>query len=255
MARLFICVLMTLISTVSFADNSQLLNELDSAIARRAGYLQAKEDRIAYLKKNIVSETNTTIVLKLLDALYDEYYVYKLDSAMVYAKKGLSTAVEHNDTHFITLFTIHMAEILNLSGLYSEAVDHLNSIQVSSPEFLFKYYYTYFSVYSYWSDYCDDHTFSPLYRQKATENLKLAMQYADENDPLFKFYQGEHKVYVEPDIQKAREFYHNILKTTDEQSRIYAMASYALAGNYHVSGDDEKYEEYLIRAALSDLKC
>ena len=47
MARLFICVLMTLISTVSFADNSQLLNELDSAIARRAGYLQAKEDRIA----------------------------------------------------------------------------------------------------------------------------------------------------------------------------------------------------------------
>ena len=53
MARLFICVLMTLISTVSFADNSQLLNELDSAIARRAGYLQAKEDRIAYIKKNI----------------------------------------------------------------------------------------------------------------------------------------------------------------------------------------------------------
>ncbi len=211
MARLFICVLMTLISTVSFADNSQLLNELDSAIARRAGYLQAKEDRIAYIKKNIVSETNTTIVLKLLDALYDEYYVYKLDSAMVYAKKGLSTAVEHNDTHFITLFTIHMAEILNLSGLYSEAVDHLNSIQVSSPEFLFKYYYTYFSVYSYWSDYSSDPMFSPVYRQKANNYLKRAMQYADDQDPLYKFYQGEQKVYVEPDRAKAREYYLNIL--------------------------------------------
>ena len=254
MARLFICVLMTLISTVSFADNSQLLNELDSAIARRAGYLQAKEDRIAYIKKNIVSETNTTIVLKLLDALYDEYYVYKLDSAMVYAKKGLSTAVEHNDTHFITLFTIHMAEILNLSGLYSEAVDHLNSIQVSSPEFLFKYYYTYFSVYSYWSDYSSDPMFSPVYRQKANNYLKRAMQYADDQDPLYKFYQGEQKVYVEPDRAKAREYYLNILKSTENNSRIYAMASFALAGNYRESGDEEKYEEFLTKAALSDLQ-
>ena len=254
MARLFICVLMTLISTVSFADNSQLLNELDSAIARRAGYLQAKEDRIAYIKKNIVSETNTTIVLKLLDALYDEYYVYKLDSAMVYAKKGLSTAVEHNDTHFITLFTIHMAEILNLSGLYSEAVDHLNSIQVSSPEFLFKYYYTYFSVYSYWSDYSSDPMFSPVYRQKANNYLKRAMQYADDQDPLYKFYQGEQKVYVEPDRAKAREYYLNILKSTEKNSRIYAMASFALAGNYRESGDEEKYEEFLTKAALSDLQ-
>ena len=233
-----------------------MLNELDSTLEQREGYIKAKEDRIAYLKKSINSEHDHDIVLKTLDALYDEYHVFKLDSAMVYAKKGLTLAKKQNNDYFTTLFTIHMAEILTLGGLYSEAVDQLGSMQESKIEqrLLFKYYYTYFSVYSYWSDYSSDPVFSPLYRQKANDYLKQAMQYADDKDPLHKFYQGEQNVYVEPDRKKAREYYLNIINTTNKDSRIYAMASFALAGNYRMSGDEEKYEEYLIRAALSDLQ-
>ena len=244
------------VSVESFADNIQLLNELDSTLEQREGYIKAKEDRIAYLKKSINSEHDHDIVLKTLDALYDEYHVFKLDSAMVYAKKGLTLAKKQNNDYFTTLFTIHMAEILTLGGLYSEAVDQLGSMQESKIEqrLLFKYYYTYFSVYSYWSDYSSDPVFSPLYRQKANDYLKQAMQFADDKDPLHKFYQGEQNVYVEPDRKKAREYYLNIINTTNKDSRIYAMASFALAGNYRMSGDEEKYEEYLIRAALSDLQ-
>ena len=244
------------VSVESFADNIQLLNELDSTLEQREGYIKAKEVRIAYLKKSINSEHDHDIVLKTLDALYDEYHVFKLDSAMVYAKKGLTLAKKQNNDYFTTLFTIHMAEILTLGGLYSEAVDQLGSMQESKIEqrLLFKYYYTYFSVYSYWSDYSSDPVFSPLYRQKANDYLKQAMQFADDKDPLHKFYQGEQNVYVEPDRKKAREYYLNIINTTNKDSRIYAMASFALAGNYRMSGDEEKYEEYLIRAALSDLQ-
>ncbi len=255
MKKIYLFGLLMILSVACFADNSQLLNELDQTIEQRERYVHSKREKIDFLKKKIYSETDSNAILKYTDDLYNEYYVFKFDSAMAYANRGLSLAMSQKNSHYTALFDIHLAEILAIGGLYSEAISHLDNTREIEQGLLFKYYYAYFSVYSYWSDYCDDHTFSPLYRQKATENLKLAMQYADENDPLFKFYQGEHKVYVEPDIQKAREFYHNILKTTDEQSRIYAMASYALAGNYHVSGDDEKYEEYLIRAALSDLKC
>ena len=256
MNRFWVFFVFVVVSVESFADNIQLLIELDSTLEQREGYIKAKEDRIVYLKRSINSEHDHDIVLKTLDALYDEYHVFKLDSAMVYAKKGLTMAKKQNNDYFTTLFTIHMAEILTLGGLYSEAVDQLGSMQESKIEqrLLFKYYYTYFSVYSYWSDYSSDPVFSPLYRQKANDYLKQAMQYADDKDPLHKFYQGEQNVYVEPDRKKAREYYLNIINTTNKDSRIYAMASFALAGNYRMSGDEEKYEEYLIRAALSDLQ-
>ena len=256
MNRFWVFFVFVVVSVESFADNIQLLNELDSTLEQREGYIKAKEDRIVYLKRSINSEHDHDIVLKTLDALYDEYHVFKLDSAMVYAKKGLTLAKKQNNDYFTTLFTIHMAEILTLGGLYSEAVDQLGSMQDSKIEqrLLFKYYYTYFSVYSYWSDYSSDPVFSPLYRQKANDYLKQAMQFADDKDPLHKFYQGEQNVYVEPDRKKAREYYLNIINTTNKDSRIYAMASFALAGNYRMSGDEEKYEEYLIRAALSDLQ-
>ncbi len=256
MNRFWVFFVFVVVSVESFADNIQLLNELDSTLEQREGYIKAKEDRIVYLKRSINSEHDHDIVLKTLDALYDEYHVFKLDSAMVYAKKGLALAKKQNNDYFTTLFTIHMAEILTFGGLYSEAVDQLGCMQDSKIEqrLLFKYYYTYFSVYSYWSDYSSDPVFSPLYRQKANDYLKQAMQYADDKDPLHKFYQGEQNVYVEPDRKKAREYYLNIINTTNKDSRIYAMASFALAGNYRMSGDEEKYEEYLIRAALSDLQ-
>ena len=155
MNRFWVFFVFVVVSVESFADNIQLLNELDSTLEQREGYIKAKEDRIVYLKRSINSEHDHDIVLKTLDALYDEYHVFKLDSAMVYAKKGLTLAKKQNNDYFTTLFTIHMAEILTLGGLYSEAVDQLGSMQESKIEqrLLFKYYYTYFSVYSYWSDY------------------------------------------------------------------------------------------------------
>lgn len=257
MRKLNLLTLFLLLSAISLADNRKLLDELDEAIEQRMAFVQSKKDKINLLKRKETSEKDSIALLKVLDELYTEYYVFKFDSAIAYANKGMSLALKRKDRHYMTLFSIHLAEILTLGGLYSEAISHLDSIDHSTvgDDLLFKFYYTYFSVYSYWSDYCHDQVFSPLYREKANECLRQAMQYASEKDPLFKFYQGEKKVYVEPDSEKAREFYHSMMETSDEDSRIYAMASYALAGNYMVGGEDDKYEEFLIKAALSDLKC
>ena len=195
-------------------------------------------------------------MLSVIDDLYNEYHVFQFDSARTYASKGLAMAQLQHNAYFEALFNIHMAEILAAGGLYSEAVEHLNAVdeQHVDHNLLFGFYDASFSVYSYWSDYCNDQVYTPQYRKTASECLKKAMGYADVSDPLYKFYLGEQKVYVEPDRNKARAFYLNTLKTTQEESRIYAMASYALAGNYRMDGNDRLYEEYLIRAALSDLK-
>jgi len=256
MPRILLSFFLFLLSATTFADNQNLLDELDKTLSERDTYIQTKEKTIGILKKRIRPETDNLTILNTLDALYNEYHVYKLDSAMAYAKKGLEMARELNDNHYTTLFTIYTAESFNLGGLYSEAVSLLDGLSPNLIEqrLLFKYYYTYFMVYLYWSDYCSDKDLSPAYSQKASYYLQQAMQYSDENDPLIKFYKGEQEVYLDRDSKEARKFYLNTLKTTDENSRVYAMASFALSGNYKDAGDEEKYEEYLIRAALSDLK-
>ena len=256
MLRFWIFAFFSLCSATVFADSRQLLDSLDAVIENRAQFINSKEERIAYLKKKTKTETDADAILRAIDDLYSEYYVFRFDSAISYANKGLELATKYNNVRYTHLFRIHRAEILAIGGFYSEAIQQLDSVTLPSEEqqLLFKRDYTYFQVYSYWSDYSKGQSFSQHYRQMANNHLRQAMQYTDDSDPLLKFYQGEQNVYVEHDSKKARDFYLNILKTTDCDSRIFAMASYALAGNYRMAGDEERYAEYLIKAALSDLR-
>ena len=209
-------------AALAHADNRQLLRLLDETIDKREQFLKAKQDKIDFLKQKLKKEKEKTAVLSVIDDLYNEYHVFQFDSARTYASKGLAMAQLQHNAYFEALFNIHMAEILAAGGLYSEAVEHLNAVdeQHVDHNLLFGFYYASFSVYSYWSDYCNDQVYTPQYRKKASECLKKAMGYADVSDPLYKFYLGEQKVYVEPDRNKARAFYLNTLKTTQEESRM-----------------------------------
>lgn len=252
----FIICLLAL-SVGMMAGNNELLNELDAAIKNRNHYIQTKESNIAFLKKKLHAETDPTAVLKTLDDLYKEYYVYKFDSAMAYSDRGIQLAIKQNSNYYQSLFTIHRAEILVFGGLYYEAVNILDSLSLKDVDhqLLFKYYSTYFSAYSYWSDYCSEKEYAPVYRVKANSYFGQAMHYIEPNNPLYEYYKGEQRVYVDPDSKQARQHYLNVIEKGDKESRVYAMAAYALAGNYQMSGDSEQYEKYLIIAALSDLKC
>ncbi len=154
MNRLNLFIAFLMISVTTLADNNQLLDELDAAIENRSQYIKAKEDHIAFLKKKIATETDSGMVLRTIDELYKEYYVYKFDSAMAYADKGKQLAIRQKNNYYQALFTIHRAEILVFSGLYSEAVSNLDSLNLKDADnlLLFKYFYNFFSVYSYWSD-------------------------------------------------------------------------------------------------------
>lgn len=254
--RKLILLLLLMASALAFADNQKLLEELDKAILQRPQYIKAKETRIDNLKQQLVKEHDSTAILKTINELYNEYYVFKFDSAMAYADKGLSLAKRQTDKHYIALFTIHKSSSLAIGGLYSEAINNLNTLNTEDigKKLLFRYNFSKFLIYLYWTNYCNDNVFSPLYREKAAASLQQAMQYIDEDAQLYDYFMGEYHVYVQPDSTKARRHYETLISKTGENSRVYAMAAFALAGNYMNSGNQERYEEYIIKAALSDLK-
>ena len=256
MKKTFLLALLLALSIPMRADNQQLMDSLDAAIAQRAQFVQAKSDRIGALKRRLNEGVSGDRMLSIIDDLYDEYYVFQFDSAMSYADRGLALALGLSNSYYTTLFTIHRSEILAIGGLYSEALECMNTFHEQPTDSLlrFKQLMAYNVIYTNWSDYCHDVHYAPIYRAKADSCLYKAVAYVKPDDPLYDYYQGEKNVFLDHDDKQARIHYLNALKRIDQHSRAYSMASFALAGNYRVAGEQDKYIEYVIKAALSDLK-
>lgn len=239
------------------ADNDALLARLDSTLAQENTIMAEKLNRIDMLKKMAAHEKNTNLLLEKYRELSEEYYVLQYDSAVKYADKGLALAEKTGNRHFLTANIIMKASLHAIGGLYSEAINCLNRISADSltEEEKFGYNIAYSNAYHYWADYCNDNTFTPIYREKAQQYLKAAVAYLDKDDEAYDYYMGEYYIYVERNDNKALSHYFKTMEKNDETSRFYAMASFSIANNYSAHGDMERYEEYIIKACISDIIC
>lgn len=256
MKRFLLTITVILISLSAFAAHEELLRQLDEAILHKEEVIKAKEAKISVLKKRLSATLTDRKDLQTLDDLYNEYHVFKFDSALMCAEQGLTLAQAQRDNRFICLFACHKAEILAVGGLYAEAnecLEKLNEQQIDE-DLRFKYYYTLFTVYSYWADYCRDQKYAPEYRERSHQHLSEALSCLDASDPLYDFFQGERYVYVDRNDSLAQSHYRQFLLTASPESRPYAMAAFALAGQCRAAGDENGYVEYLIKASLADMK-
>ena len=243
---------------LSSANNAALLQKLDSVIEASETIVAEKNKKIAMLKQMAAKENNTALLLERYRELSEEYYVFKFDSAKVYVEKGLALAKKVQNSRYIVTNTIMKAKLLSIGGLYSEAINTLNTIEQDSlgeQNMTFDYNIAYSTIYSYWADYCNDDTYSPIYRERSNAYLKTAIANIDKNNAAYDYYMGEYYVYIDKDDDKALKHYFRALEKNGMTSRVYAMASFAIANNYSAHENMEKYEEYLIKASICDILC
>ena len=243
---------------LSSANNAALLHKLDSVIEASETIVAEKNKKIATLKQMAAKENNTALLLEIYHELSEEYYVFKFDSAKVYVEKGLALAKKVQNSRYIVTNTIMKAKLLSIGGLYSEAINTLNTIEQDSlgeQNMTFDYNIAYSTIYSYWADYCNDDTYSPIYRERSNAYLKTAIANIDKNNAAYDYYMGEYYVYIDKDDDKALKHYFRALEKNGMTSRVYAMASFAIANNYSAHENMEKYEEYLIKASICDILC
>ena len=243
---------------LSSANNAALLHKLDSVIEASETIVAEKNKKIAMLKQMAAKENNTAMLLERYRELSEEYYVFKFDSAKVYVEKGLALAKKVQNSRYIVTNTIMKAKLLSIGGLYSEAINTLNTIEQDSlgeQNMIFDYNIAYSTIYSYWADYCNDDTYSPIYRERSNAYLKTAIANIDKNNAAYDYYMGEYHVYIDKDDDKALKHYFRTLEKNGMTSRVYAMASFAIANNYSAHENMEKYEEYLIKASICDILC
>ncbi|MFQ8820837.1 MAG: hypothetical protein ACLR8W_03840 [Segatella copri] len=91
---------------------------------------------------------STATLLSIYDKLFNEYYVYQFDSAMVYVDKSIELADKTANQFYHDKSRIEKASLLAIGGLYGEAMSLLNEIDFSSltPSLSFDYTITKFYI-------------------------------------------------------------------------------------------------------------
>lgn len=258
MKRSLLYILFLLLPTTLSAGSKtqQLRQKLDNLLEQRNALIDNKNKDINRLKKNLTTSENTLKLLQTYEQLFEEYYVFQFDSAMTYLNKGIKLAKETQNTYYYNSNTISKAELLSIGGLYNEAIHEIEQVDttVLDKAQRFEYYFSLFRIHTYWADFCNDKTYTPIHRLKAQEYLKKAMPFCDETDKTYEYYLGEYAVFVLNNPQAARAHYIKAIKQLPQNSRFYAMSCFALSGSYGNEGNTEKQEEFLLLSSIADIE-
>lgn len=238
---------------LSCADGA-LLHKLDSAIALRSHYSAVKEHRIRKLTR-LFHYAAPARRLEISTKLYQEYYTYRFDSAMYYVRQEQKIARSLGDKSAERRAQRHLAMLFAIGGYYSEAETLLKSVPVekAGKAEMFEHYFTGYWIYNYWSDYCRDKIFSPKYDRLKIACLETAIRNSpEEPSPLHQYLLGELAFCKKRPLEEATRYYLKAIGMSAVNTRIYASAAYGVARNYRMEGRMREYEEWLIRAAISD---
>lgn len=238
------------------ADKAELTNELESCLKQRHLYSQQKEARIDSLKQLLHPAMDAEQRFRLYNSIYEEYYTYRFDSAMLYVdrKEQVARQLSHRKYHDLSI--IHRSVLLSTSGYFSESIQNLEQIDRSKLDaaLLVEYYSAYEWAYSMWAEYSNDKVYAPRYYEKEMRYQDSLISVLPAGSSLHLYWKAE-SLYRHHRYPEAEERYRKALEGTPVNVRFYAMVTYGLALTYSKLGDWEEYEKYLIKAAISDQVC
>ncbi len=238
------------------ADLDTLYRRLEYALEHRSEYMQRKENRIDLLKRQLQGEHSSEKAFRLYDSIYQEYYIYKFDSAMVYVDRAEQLATEQGNAYYYNLFAVFRAYLLSTTGYFSEAAATLKRVDQSvfDRRLRKEYYQACQWAYNVWAEYSGDKVYAPRYRKEAALYADSLLGVLEPGTREYEYSQAENaKLADKWDV--AEKHYFQALKGLPVDTRLYACVTCGLALNYAEKGDDESYEKYLILSAISDQLC
>ena len=238
-------------------NTDEMLAPLDSALSRRDVYMHRKELRLDKLRHSLRYTRDGDKRLALYEKMYEEYYTYRFDSAMSYAKREYALAVSLKAPRYMTLALLHRALLLATSGYYSEAEHLFESVDTTrmDRQLWFTYYWTGLWIFSYWSGYSQGNDFVSVYDNKRNEYIQRSLVYADKGSALWCYLYAELVYYKDHDVKTSLRYYRLAERRAPKASRTYASATYGLARCYKELGQMQRYEYWSVRSAISDQLC
>lgn len=238
------------------SDFPQLYKQLEQVLALRQATALHKEARIDSLRQTIRPGMSASTLYQLYGQIFEEYYVYRSDSALFYVDQAEKMAIRLNDLQKQQQCIINRSLLLATTGYFSQALEQLNEInraQVDST-MLLSYYTAYEWVYSVWSEYSNDDVYAPQFRKKEVLYNDSMLQVLPRESNEYYYWKGELKARTGNQLE-AQQAYEKALQGLAVNTRLYACVTCGLAFAHKRQGNFREYEKYLILSSISDNTC
>lgn len=253
----FILIATLLLCSNSFyGQNEQLLKRLDQVIDSSSIYDKSKRNAIEDLKDKLelINKDDRHKLLDLNQQLFDQYVLFKRDSAFDYALKVKGLSEKINDKSYLMKANINLANISVSAGMYKEGLDYLLLIK---PEEINNgngslYYGLLGRCYSDMAEYSSIPIFSKKYNQLAKECRIKALNLTTEGtffNSFLKFFNE----YKDGNLIIAEKGFQSLLNS-DVSDRDEALLNYMLGEICNESGRGDRAIDYYSKAAISDIR-
>lgn len=169
---------LTLILVVNFcfigispAQNNSVIEDLQKVLDSSHFYDQNKRHNIKNLKTELAHLNPEHLAEKfhLYSQLFDQYKVFKSDSAYYYSLKTKDIALQLNNSSLLSKAYLNMSDIAISVGMYKEALDYLQNVNLANVSDIDKanYYGLYGRCYSDMAEYSGLSDFSEKYNEYA----------------------------------------------------------------------------------------
>lgn len=235
-------------------NSASLLRDLDQTIENHQFYSNQKEHTIDSLKQLLKPTLSDLQKQKVYGELYEEYRVYKSDSALVFARKSMQIAIRLNDPKRSDQAALNLASIMGTLGMYKEATDILTKNPGNrSPELKGSYYVVNRVLYGYMYDYA-----TSIYEKE--KYAALTQKYRDSSLQYFPKQSRQHLIIQTEQLIKngqedeALQRLLSVFPTISLFDSERAIFAYIISHAYHQKKDRDSEKKWLAISAISDLK-
>ena len=242
-------------SSGAFAE-ALSLDSLDFYISRQSAYDEIKEDRIRKIKEEIsLSGKNNLQLYDLYNLLFDEYRSYIYDSAYFYVEKLTRISAELNDRDKIVTSQVKLGFSYFSSGLFKEAFDVLNLVNVDScnTETRIEYYTCKSRLYYDMADYNRSSGFRKNYIQTGNLIIDSAIVLIPYGSAQYWATLGLKNMKTDNHDAAVASF-RKMIDTKNYSEHDLAIATSSIAYVLGLQGKIKEAREYWIKAAVSDVK-
>lgn len=257
MRRLFVAVLLVLLSVISVAwastQTNERLRQLDESLARRDFYEQQRVKRINELRDGLRLAKAEGREFEQLMKLYEENKSYCYDSARHYAYACLEVAQLEANPQRIAESQNALVFSLISAGILSEARDVLQSMnrRVLSGKQLSDYYDNYGRLWRSMADYVREEPYYTKYISQSMAYMDSLKQMTPEGTKLWWSLTGSHQM-RELKYKEALQSFEKVLELCGDDNRQRAMTTAEMAWAYIFLNDEDKAIDYFAQSAIAD---
>ncbi len=233
-----------------------LLAQLNSEIALRDHYKAEKEKRVERLERELAAPSLPPEKrMFLYDDLFNEYLTYQVDSALSVVGRQRSFAREAGRKDWEHLSNIHEIMLLSSAGYFVDLERQLSELPADemSPELKLEYFKAAESVFNHLADFLSDTGFAARYWAEGSRYQDSILSLLPPVSLEHHYRKGNRLWDINRPDSAIAELSRVITGVAPDQ-RLYAQVAYGLSCLYGFKGDKAKRREFLIRAAISDIK-